>query len=79
LASGYSGYCSKNQAYYVLQGYFSVHQPVGFRISAVGSGRAPYATGVYSFEARNKRGTAQVFISLKWTNAGWLISQLTIR
>jgi len=79
LSDIYSGYFSSNQAFYILQNYFSVHQPVSFRYTSRNQGENPYATGEYHYETRNRRGTAQVFISLRQQHNGWQISQITIR
>lgn len=79
LASGYSGYCSANQAFYILHNYFKLNQSIQFKITNSGGDENPYATGIYTFEQRNRRGTAQVFISLRQANNRWFISQFTIR
>lgn len=79
LSGGYSGYCSASQAYYILQNYLKLHQPVQFKFSSVNTGNNPFSTGVYTYEMKNKRGTSQVFISLKFSNNKWFITQFTIR
>ncbi len=79
LSSGQNGYYSANQAFYVLQDYFNLHQAINFKFTAMNTTQNPYATGVYSFESRSKRGSAQFFISLKQINNSWQISQFTIR
>jgi hypothetical protein len=79
LSDVYSGYFSSNQAFYILQNYFSVHQPESFRYTSRNEGESPYATGEYHYETRNRRGTAQVFISLRLQRSDWQISQITIR
>ena len=79
LSTGYTGYYSSNQAFYILQNYFTVHQPVSFRFTSRNQGKNPYATGVYHYETRNRRESAQVFISLRLQHNFWQISQITIR
>lgn len=79
LSDVYTGYFSSNQAFYILQNYFSVHQPASFRYTSRNEGENPYATGEYHYETRNRRGTAQVFISLRLQRNDWQISQITIR
>jgi len=79
LSDVYTGYFSSNQAFYILQSYFSEHQPESFRYTSKNDGENPYATGEYHYETRNRRGTAQVFISLRLQRNDWQISQITIR
>lgn len=79
LSSGQNGYYSANQAYYIIQEYFKIHQPVLFRYTAKNIERLPYATGVFQYEAAGRKKTAQVFISLKRQGDNYQISQFTIR
>lgn len=79
LSTGYTGYYSANQAFYILQNYFTVHQPVSFKFTSRNQGKNPYATGVYHYDTRNRRESAQVFISLRLQHNTWQISQITIR
>lgn len=79
LSSGENGYYSANQAFYIIQEYFKVHQPVQFRFTAKNLQRLPYATGVFQYETGGRKRTAQVFISLIMQSKTWQISQFTIR
>ena len=79
LSSGQNGYYSANQAYYIIQEYFKIHQPVLFRYTAKNIQRLPYATGVFQYESAGRKRSAQVFISLKRQGNNWQISQFTIR
>ncbi|MBI2418137.1 MAG: DUF4783 domain-containing protein [Ignavibacteriales bacterium] len=79
LSGGYNGYCSASQAFYILQNYLKLHQPVQFKFTTINTTQSPYSTGVYTYEMKNKRGTSQVFISLRFSNNKWFISQFTIR
>ncbi|MCX6151781.1 MAG: DUF4783 domain-containing protein [Ignavibacteriales bacterium] len=79
LSNGVSGYYSPNQFFYILQNYFSIYKPIGFRFIVMNDkGENPYASGLYKFEAKGIRGNAQVFISLKIISNIWKISQITI-
>jgi hypothetical protein len=78
LSGGHNGYCSSNQAYYIIKDYFTLHRVISFKFTSI-SARTYYATGVFSYESRNRRSAAQVFISLKKVEDRWQISQLTIR
>lgn len=79
LTGGNNGYYSSNQAFYVLENFFNVYQVRSFRFNNLQSGdNNPYATGVYSYELRGRRDTAQVFVSLKLVGRNWKITQITI-
>jgi hypothetical protein len=78
FTNGVSGYYSANQAYYVLQDFFNIYQALSFKLNNIHSDETnPYATGVYNYELKGKRGTAQVYISLKNTGGSWRIIQIT--
>lgn len=79
LSNGISGYYSSNQTYYILQDLFKINKPVQFRFTNVVANKNPYATGILTYENRNRKETAQVFISLEYSGSQWTISQLTIR
>jgi hypothetical protein len=79
LSSGQNGYYSANQAFYIIQEYFKLHQPVQFRFTAKNLQKLPYATGVFQYETGGRKRTAQVFISLMMQAKTWQISQFTIR
>jgi hypothetical protein len=79
LSNGISGYYSPNQFFYIIQNYFSIYKPIGFRFIVVNdSTENPYASGLYKYESRGIRGNSQVFISLKIIGNDWKISQITI-
>jgi hypothetical protein len=79
LSNGSSGYYTSNQAYYILENFFNVYQVRTFRFNNIQSGETnPYGTGVYTYELKGKRSTAQVYISLKPAGSNWKITQLTI-
>lgn len=79
LLNGVRGYYSQSQTYYILQDLFKVNKSVTFRYTSVVINKNPYATGVLTYELRNKKETAQVFLSLEYSGNKWTISQLTIR
>jgi Domain of unknown function (DUF4783) len=78
LTNGIRGYYSSNQAYYILEDFFKIYHVVSFRFLSIQSEEVnPYATGVYSYEFKGKRETAQVYMSLKNTGKSWKIIQIT--
>lgn len=79
LTNGINGYYSSNQAYYVLEDFFSDYQASSFRFEDIQADKANmYGTGTYTFTVRGKRAEAQVYISLKQNGKKWKITQLTI-
>jgi hypothetical protein len=78
LSNGIRGYYSSNQAYYILEDYFKIYQVVSFRFHSLQAEDGnPYATGIYYYQYKGKRETAQVYISLKNTGKSWKIIQIT--
>ena len=78
LSNGIRGYYSSNQAYYILEDFFKIYHVISFRFHSIQSEEGtPYATGIYFYEFKGKRETAQVYISLKNTGKSWKIIQIT--
>jgi hypothetical protein len=79
FSNGVNGYYSSNQAYYILQDFFKIYRVISFKLQSIKTDEnVPYATGIYYFDLRGKRGTARVYISLNRNGNNWKISQLTI-
>ena len=79
LVSGYTGYLSSSQAYYVLKDFLTLNEPLGFKLtSKVTNTSSPFASGVLRYSVRGVRSSAMVFISLKKSDDRWVISQITI-
>lgn len=79
LSTGVNGFYSSNQAYYILQDFFQINQPINFKFTQRSDSANGFATGIFAFENRNKKGTAQVFISVEYSGAKWKISLITIK
>lgn len=78
LTNGIRGYYSSNQAYYILEDFFNVYRAISFKFHSIQVGEdSPYATGIYAYEFKGKRETAQVYISLKISGKSWKIIQIT--
>jgi hypothetical protein len=78
LTTGIRGYFSSNQAYYILEDFFKIYQVLSFKFHSLQTEKGnPYATGIYFYEFKGKRETAQVYISLKNTGKSWKIIQIT--
>ena len=79
FSNGVNGYYSSNQAYYILEDYFKIHRVISFKLQSIKTDEnVPYATGIFYFDHRGKRGTARVYISLNKSGNNWKISQLTV-
>jgi hypothetical protein len=78
LTNGIRGYFSSNQAYYILVDFFKVYPALSFKFHSIQTENGnPYATGIYLYEFKGKRESAQVFISLKNAGKSWKIIQIT--
>lgn len=79
FSNGINGYYSPNQTYYIIEDYFKIYKVISFKLQNIKINETvPYATGIYYFDHRGKRGTARVYISLNRSGKNWKISQLTI-
>lgn len=79
LSNGIRGYYSSNQTYYVLEDFFRIYNVTSFHFDNLNLGEnVPYATGIYNYEFKGKRNTAQAYISLKKTGNSLKITQITI-
>jgi len=79
LSNGETGYYSSVQSYYIIQDFFKNYKVVSFKFRSVSDADNPYGIGTLVYEFRNKRVTAQVFVSLSETGNDWLISQFTVK
>lgn len=79
LFTGINDYYSAEQAYLILESFFSTHTPISFSFSSRNfSIRNPYGFGPLTYERRGRRGSAEMFISLAQVGDRWVINQITI-
>jgi len=79
IPGGESGYFSANQAASILDSYFSRRTPQSFQFSRyIDRGSNPFATGRFTFINRGQRESVQVYVSLVYQEARWVISQFNI-
>jgi hypothetical protein len=79
LSNGIRGYYSSNQAYYILEDFFRIYNVTSFRFDNLNSlDNTPYAIGVYNYEYKGTRNSAQVYISMNKIGKSWKITQITI-
>ncbi len=79
LSNGETGYFSSSQAYYIVQDFFKNYKVISFKFRSVNDADNPYGIGSLVYEFRNRRVTAQVFVSLTKSGNNWLISQFTVK
>lgn len=79
LFNGVNGYYSTNQVFSVLEDFFEVYRPISFNFYSIKAKTdSPFASGVLRYSAKNSRESAQVFVSLRFAEDKWIITQLTI-
>ena len=79
LFTGINGYYSSEQAYLILESFFSTNTPISFSYSSRNfSIRSPYGFGPFTYERRGRRGLAEMFVSLALVNERWVINQITV-
>ena len=79
LLNGVNGYYSSNQAYYILEDFFSSFKVVSFEMSETKIEDAvSFGKGEYYFEKKGKREVAHLYITLSKSGSRWYISQISI-
>jgi len=79
FSNGVTGYYSSNQAYYVLEDFFNIYKVISFKFDhKKNDGTISYATGIYYYESRGKRDSAQVYLTLSKIGDNWFITQISI-
>ena len=79
LKGAEGGYYSANQAFYVLQNFFSTHRPASFTFSTHGEiEENPFATGRGYFSVRGVRESVQVYVSLTQYQGRWVVAEFNV-
>lgn len=79
LSNGITGYYSSNQAYYVLADFFKSHRIISIDFdNSLANVSNPIAIGNCQYFSNNKQESAQIYISLKFINKKWKLTQITI-
>ncbi|OGU26091.1 MAG: hypothetical protein A2X66_07755 [Ignavibacteria bacterium GWA2_54_16] len=79
MSSGESGYFSSNQTVSILQRYLSSRTSLSFEFSRFSeTGTTPYATGRLSYVSRGRKESAQVYVSLRYQDSHWVVSQFNV-
>jgi hypothetical protein len=79
LINGVNGYYSSNQAYYILEDFFTTYKVVSFKIGETKNEESvSYGKGDYYFEKKGKREVAHLYVTLSKTGSKWHITQISI-
>jgi hypothetical protein len=79
MSSGESGYFSASQTVSILQRFLSSRSSLSFEFSRFSdTGSTPYATGRLSFVSRGRKESAQVYVSLRFQDSRWVVSQFNV-
>lgn len=79
FSNGVTGYYSSNQAYYVLEDFLIIYKVISFKFDhKKNDDLVSYATGIYYYESKGKRDSAQVYITLSKIGDNWFITQISI-
>lgn len=79
LINGVNGYYSSNQAYYILEDFFTTYKVISFKIGETKSDESvSYAKGEYYFEKKGKREAAHLYVTLSKSGSKWQITQISI-
>ena len=79
MSSGESGYFSANQTVSILQRYLSSRTSLSFEFSRFSDvGPTPFATGRLTSLSRGRRESAQIYVSIRFQDSRWVITQFNI-
>jgi hypothetical protein len=79
MSSGESGYFSSSQTVSILQRFLSSRSALSFEFSRYSdAGTTPYATGRLSYVFRGRKESSQVYVSLRFQNSRWVVSQFNV-
>lgn len=79
LINGVNGYYSSNQAYYILEDFFTTYKVVSFKIGETKNEESvSYGKGDYYFEKKGKREVAHLYVTLSKSGSKWHITQISI-
>ncbi len=79
LINDVNGYYSSNQAYYILEDFFTTYRVVSFNIDETKNEEAvSHAKGDYYFEIKGKREVAHFYVTLAKSGNKWQITQISI-
>ena len=79
LSDRESGFFSQNQAVYILKEYFKTRRILSFRFTTISQVEGtPFATGGGTYLRRGNPEILQVYVALKKSGDGWVISQFSV-
>src|SRR5258706_8611322 len=79
LSDRESGFFSQNQAVYILKEYFKTRRILSFKFTTISQVEGtPFATGGGTYLRRGNPEILQVYVALKKSGDGWVISQFSV-
>jgi len=79
LRSGERGYYSSNQAFYLLDNFFRINEPINFQTtSRMIESSTPYLAGKLFCRFKGVIEVYQLYLSLNWNGYRWEINQISI-
>ncbi|MCX8056490.1 MAG: DUF4783 domain-containing protein [Ignavibacteria bacterium] len=79
LRSGERGYYSSNQAYYLIDNFFKIYEPINFQAtSKMMESSTPYLAGKLYCRFKGSIEIFNLYLSLNWNGYSWEITQLSI-
>lgn len=79
LRTGERGYYSSNQAYYLIDNFFNIYQPISFQTtSRMFESSIPYLAGKLFCRFKGSIEVFQLYLSLSWNGNRWEITQISI-
>lgn len=79
LRTGERGYYSSNQAYYLIENFFRIYQPVSFQVtSKMSESSSPFLAGKLYCRFKGSIEVFQIYLNLYWNGSRWEITQISI-
>ncbi len=79
LRTGERGYYSSNQAYYLIENFFRIYQPVNFQVtSRMIESSSPYLAGKLYCRFKSSIEIFQIYLNLFWNGSRWEVTQISI-
>lgn len=79
LRTGERGYYSNNQAYYLVDNFFRIYNPINFQTtSRMMESSTPYLAGKLFCRFKGSIEVFQLYLSLYWNGYRWEITQISI-
>ncbi len=79
LINGVNGYYSSNQTFYIIEDFLNTFKVVDFNFDEKKTQESvSFGKGIYYFEKKGKRESANLYITLTKQGSRWYITQISI-